>query len=108
MIICKTSSGVFASTNLYYVLKNLEIDSLFVTGVYTDECVSTTVRDGTDYGFLMTLVSDGCTSVTRERHEFTIATLKDRYTRIVTTDEAVKEIDKLVVPHTSKDDLSSV
>ena len=30
--------------------------------------------------------------MTRERHEFTIATLEDRYTRILTTDEAVEEI----------------
>ena len=61
-------------------------------GVYTDECISTAARNAADYGFLVTLISDGCTTVTRERHEFTIATLKDRYTRILTTDEAVEEI----------------
>jgi nicotinamidase-related amidase len=92
MVINKTSSGVFTSTNLYFVLKNLQIDTIFLTGVYTDECVSTTARDASDYGFLVTLISDGCTTVTRERHEFTIATLKDRYTRILTTEEAVEEI----------------
>ena len=31
MIINKTSSGVFASSNLYYVLKNLQIDAVFLT-----------------------------------------------------------------------------
>lgn len=96
MVISKTSSGVFASTNLYYVLKNLEIDGIFLTGVYTDECVSTTARDASDYGFLVTLISDGCATVTRERHDFTLATLKDRYTRILTTDEAVSEINRIV------------
>ncbi len=96
IIINKTSSGVFASTNIYYVLKNLNIDSLFVTGVYTDECVSTTIRDASDYGFLVSLVSDACTTVTKERHEFTLATLKDRYTRIISTAEAVAEIDRIV------------
>ena len=95
MVINKTSSGVFASTNLYYVLKNLAIETLFVTGVYTDECVSTTARDAADYGFMVTLISDGCTSVTRERHEFTLATLKDRYTRILTTDEAIAQLDRI-------------
>jgi nicotinamidase-related amidase len=95
IVMSKTSSGVFNSTNLYYVLKNLEVDSIFLTGVYTDECVSTAARDASDLGFLVTLISDGCASVTRERHEFTVSTLKDRYTRILTTEEAVDEIDHL-------------
>lgn len=95
IVMSKTSSGVFNSTNLYYVLKNLEVDSIFLTGVYTDECVSTAARDASDLGFLVTLISDGCASVTRERHEFTVNTLKDRYTRILTTAEAVDEIDHL-------------
>jgi nicotinamidase-related amidase len=97
MVFNKTSSGVFASTNLYYVLKNLEIDTVFLVGVYTDECVSTTARDAADYGFLVTLISDGCATVTRERHEFTLATLKDRYTRILSTNEAVDEIQRIAV-----------
>lgn len=95
MIINKTSSGVFSSSNLYYVLKNLQIESVFLAGVYTDECISTAARDAADLGFLVTLISDGCTTVTRERHEFTIATLRDRYTRLLTTDEAVKEINRV-------------
>jgi nicotinamidase-related amidase len=93
IIINKTSSGVFNSSNLHYILKNLEIDSLWVTGVYTEECISTTVRDGSDLGYFVTLIEDGCTSVTPERHDFTIATLKDRYTRIISTNEAIKEIE---------------
>jgi len=96
IIINKTSSGVFTSSNLFYVLKNLEIDSLWVTGVYTEECVSTTVRDANDLGFFVTLIEDGCTSVTPERHDFTIATLKDRYTRILTVEQAVNELAETV------------
>ncbi len=92
IILNKTSSGVFASTNLYYVLKNLEIDSVWVTGVYTEECVSTTVRDASDFGFLVTLIEDGCATVTPERHDFTIATLNNRYARILNTESAIKEI----------------
>lgn len=95
IVMSKTSSGVFASTNLYYVLKNIEVDSIFLTGVYTDECVSTAARDASDLGFLVTLISDGCASVTRERHEFTVSTLKDRYTRIISTEEAIAEIDHI-------------
>ena len=94
IVINKTSSGVFNSSTLYYVLKNLDIDSIWVTGVYTEECISTTVRDGSDLGFFVTLIEDGCTSVTPERHDFTIATLRDRYTRILSAEEALAEIER--------------
>ncbi|MBN2226165.1 MAG: cysteine hydrolase [candidate division Zixibacteria bacterium] len=96
IVINKTASGVFTATNLYYVLKNLNIDSVWVTGVYTEECVSTTVRDASDLGFFVTLIEDGCTSVTPELHSFTIATLKDRYTRVIDTDAALTEIEKYI------------
>jgi len=41
IIINKTASGVFNSTNIGYILRNLGITGLFVTGVYSNECVST-------------------------------------------------------------------
>ncbi|MBD3402746.1 isochorismatase family protein [candidate division GN15 bacterium] len=99
IVMNKTSSGVFTSTNLFYVLKNLDIDSLFVTGVYTNECVSTTVRDACDLGFLVTTIEDGCASVTHELHDFTIATLKARYTRVMTANEAIEEIQRHCQPN---------
>jgi nicotinamidase-related amidase len=92
LVINKTASGVFTSTNLEFVLRNMGIDALFVTGVYTNECVSTTVRDASDLGFLATVIEDACTTVTRELQDFTIAVLKDRYARILSTDSALHEI----------------
>ena len=41
----KTSSGVFNSTNVDYLLKNLGIRYLVVAGMLTDQCVDMTVRD---------------------------------------------------------------
>ena len=83
--------GVFTSTNLEYILRNMGITGLFVCGVYTNECVSTTVRDASDRGFYTTLINDGCATVTPELHNATIRTLKDRYCRVLTADQAVKE-----------------
>ncbi|HWL71652.1 MAG TPA: isochorismatase family cysteine hydrolase [Geminicoccus sp.] len=64
----KTSSGVFNSTNLDYLLKNLGIRHLVVAGVLTDQCVDMTVRDGADRGYLVTCVADACAAPTPERH----------------------------------------
>jgi len=92
IIINKTASGVFNSTNIEYVLKNIGVKTLFITGVYTNECVETTVRDASDKGFGVTLIEDACTTVTRQLHEFSIATLRDRYARILNTAKAIEEI----------------
>ncbi|NKB83848.1 cysteine hydrolase family protein [Brucella grignonensis] len=65
----KTSSGVFNSTNIDYVLKNLNVRYLIITGIMTDQCVDMAVRDAADRGYLVTCVSDACASATPERHE---------------------------------------
>jgi len=96
IVIDKTASGVFNSTNIAYILRNLEITGLFVVGVYSNECVSTAIRDACDLGFYVTLISDGCATVTPELQRATITTMKDRYARVLTTEEAVKEIREVV------------
>ncbi|MEJ2566284.1 MAG: cysteine hydrolase [Gammaproteobacteria bacterium] len=96
IIIDKTASGVFNATNIEYILRNLGINGLFVTGVYSNECVSTAIRDACDRGFFVTLIADGCATVTPELQKATITTMKDRYARVMNTDEAVAEIQHVV------------
>jgi nicotinamidase-related amidase len=97
IVINKTASGVFNATNLEYILRNLHITGLFVTGVYTNECVSTALRDACDLGFYTTLIDDACATVTPELHNATVRTVKDRYARVFSTDEALEEINEVVV-----------
>ena len=94
IVLNKTASGCFTSTNINYLLKNLDIQGLFITGVYTNECVSTTVRDASDLGYLVTLIEDACTTVTQELQDSTIFTLRDRYARVIDTDTAIQEIEQ--------------
>lgn len=96
IVINKTASGVFNSTNIAYILRNMEITGLFVTGVYSNECVSTAIRDACDLGFYVTLISDGCATVTPELQRATITTMKDRYARVLKTEEAIREIQQVV------------
>ncbi|MCB1172721.1 MAG: cysteine hydrolase [Leptospiraceae bacterium] len=92
IIVNKTASGVFNATNLDYILKNMKIEFLYITGVYTNECVSTSVRDACDRGFFVTLIEDACTTVTQELQDYTITVLKDRYARVMNTAETIKTI----------------
>ncbi len=69
ILLPKTSSGVFNSTNIDYLLKNLGIRNLIITGILTDQCVDMAVRDAADRGYYVTCVSDACCSITPERHD---------------------------------------
>jgi nicotinamidase-related amidase len=93
IIINKTASGVFSSTNLHYVLSNMGIKTLYLTGVYTNECVETTARDACDLGYFVTVVDDACATVTDSLHEASLTTLRDRYARISSVDEVVHELE---------------
>jgi nicotinamidase-related amidase len=94
IIINKTASGVFSATNIEYILRNMGITGLFIVGVYSNECVSTAIRDACDLGFHVTLVSDATATVTPELQNATITTMKDRYARVVDTKEALAELEE--------------
>jgi ureidoacrylate peracid hydrolase len=68
MVFRETSSSVFISTNIDYVFRNLEVRSLIVAGMMTDQCVESAVRDACDLLYLVTLVTDACTTDSAERH----------------------------------------
>ena len=93
IIIPKTSSSLFNSTNFEYVLRNLRIEYLMVMGVVTDQCVETAVRDGCDRGFLMTVVDDACATSSEARHRESLVGIKG-YCRVRSTAQIIAELDE--------------
>jgi ureidoacrylate peracid hydrolase len=91
MIFRKTSSSVFISTNIDYVLRNLEVRSLIVAGMLTDQCVESAVRDACDLGYLVTLATNACTTDRTERHEQSLIGIRG-YCRQRPTDALLAEI----------------
>jgi len=91
IVIPKTASSVFNATNIEYVLRNLGVRFLILCGVLTDQCVESAVRDACDRGFLVTLVTDACTTYTLERHEASLRAIKG-YCRQRRTGELVAEL----------------
>lgn len=69
IVLPKTSSGVFNSTSIDYVLRNLDTRYLIIAGVVTDQCVDMAVRDAADRGYLVTMVEDACATYSQERHD---------------------------------------
>jgi nicotinamidase-related amidase len=92
IIIPKTSSGVFNSTNIEYVLRNLDIRYLVVYGVVTDQCVESAIRDAADRGFLVTQIVDCCAGETGAHHQRSIDAMNGHYCRTRTTDQMIEEV----------------
>jgi ureidoacrylate peracid hydrolase len=94
IIFPKTSSSVFLSTNIDYVLGNLGVDFVVISGLITDQCISSAVRDACDLGYLVTLITDACASYSRERHDSSLSHIRG-YCRQRTTDEFLQELDAI-------------
>lgn len=94
IVLPKTSSSVFISTNIDYVLRNLGIRHLAICGVLTDQCIESAVRDACDLGYLVTLVTDACATMSEERHRNSLRAIRG-YCRQVTSADLVAEIEAL-------------
>ena len=90
----KTSSSVFISTHIDYILRNLGVKQLVIAGLLTDQCVESAVRDACDLGYLVTEVTDACTSYSAERHETSLRAIKG-YCRQLTTDALLNELKRV-------------
>jgi ureidoacrylate peracid hydrolase len=90
----KTSSSVFISTNIDYVLRNLGTQYLIIAGCLTDQCVDSAVRDACDLGYLVTVPTDACATLSAERHEWSLRNNRG-YCRQRTTRELLDEIARL-------------
>jgi len=75
-VIDKPGKGAFYQTDLELMLRNRNIDTLFVAGVTTEVCVNTTVREANDRGFRCIVLSDCCASYFPEFHDAGLAMIK--------------------------------
>lgn len=69
IVLDKPGKGAFYATDLEAILRNAGIRSLVVTGVTTEVCVHTTVREANDRGFECLVLEDCCGSYFPEFHE---------------------------------------
>lgn len=101
IILGKTSSSVFISTNIDYILRNLGVEFLMIAGCLTDQCVDSAVRDACDSGYLVTTVTDACATLTQERHDWSLRLTKG-YARQRTTAQVVEEMERLTAQTAQK------
>jgi len=88
-IVRKTSIGAFASTGLDHLLRTMDREHLFMTGVSTNMCVETTAREAADRGYAVTLVEDACATTHKELHEGTMRNFGRFFGKVRSTGEVI-------------------
>ncbi len=76
VVIDKPGKGAFFATDLAHILRNRGITQLVVTGVTTEVCVNTTVREANDRGFDCLVLADCCGSYFPDFHAAGLAMIK--------------------------------
>lgn len=87
----KSSSSVFVSTHIDYLLRNLAIRQVVISGLITDQCVESAIRDACDLGYLVTQATDACLTYSQQRHDNSVSAIKG-YCRQLTVDQILAEL----------------
>lgn len=91
VVLPKTSCSVFQSTNIDYILRNLQIEQIVITGQLTDQCILSTVRDAADLGYFVTVVEDACCALNNDDHLRGLQGMTG-FARIMNTQNVLREL----------------
>ncbi len=87
IVVIKTTDSALTGTNLRLMLRNMEITDVIATGIFTDQCVSSTVRSLADESFGVVVVDDCCAAATDQLHRNELEIINMIYCHVVSSDE---------------------
>ncbi len=87
IVILKTTDSALTGTNLRLILHNMGIKNVIVAGIFTDQCVSSTVRSLADESFNVIVVDDCCAAATDDLHQRELEIINMIYCHVVQLDE---------------------
>ncbi|MFW2439752.1 MAG: cysteine hydrolase family protein, partial [Arenicellales bacterium] len=87
IILTKTTDSALTGTNLRLILRNMEIENVVVAGIFTDQCISSTVRSLADESFNVIVVEDCCAAATEQLHRHELEIINMIYCHVVSSEE---------------------
>jgi len=88
--VLKTTDSALTGTNLRLLLHNMGIRDVVVAGIFTDQCVSSTVRSLADESFGVIVVEDACAAATDALHEHELEIINMIYCHVVKLEEVLE------------------
>ncbi|BBE70862.1 cysteine hydrolase family protein [Oharaeibacter diazotrophicus] len=89
IVVTKTTDSALTGTNLRLILANMGITHVVCAGIFTDQCVSSTVRSLADESFDVIVVDDACAAGTMDLHERELEIMNMIYCSVMTADELI-------------------
>ena len=87
IVMMKTTDSALTGTNLRLILNNMGIKNVICTGIFTDQCVSSTVRSLVDESFNVIVVEDCCAAATETLHNHELEIINMIYCHVVNINE---------------------
>lgn len=85
--VLKTTDSALTGTNLRLILRNIGITDVIVAGIFTDQCVSSTVRSLADESFGVIVVEDCCAAATDTLHRHELEIINMIYCHVMSSEE---------------------
>jgi nicotinamidase-related amidase len=89
IVVLKTTDSALTGTNLRLILTNLGIQHVICVGIFTDQCVSSTVRSLADESFDVIVCHDACAAATDALHDNELKTINWIYCQVASTAETL-------------------
>jgi biuret amidohydrolase len=87
IVITKTTDSALTGTNLRLILHNLGIKTVVCAGIFTDQCVSSSVRSLADESYQVIVLEDCCAAATDELHRKELEIINMIYCHIMSSQE---------------------
>ena len=87
IVVTKTTDSALTGTSLRLILSNMGIRNVVVAGIYTDQCVSSTVRSLADESFNVIVIEDCCAAGTLELHQHELEIINMIYCHVLSSAE---------------------
>lgn len=91
--VTKTTDSALTGTNLRLILTNMGIKNVVLTGIFTDQCISSTVRSLADESFNVILIENGCAAGTDELHNRELEILNMIYCNVMSADDVLRYLE---------------